>query len=189
MHKNFVCFIRVHIQNIVRLHFLCFTYSLWTGCYCLHFLIFYIFYYSLCNYLTVGLQKGKREAFWRYWRRNENAIWTLWDKADNQVMWFWSRCLSGRGRRNIYRVILRLSIVVFSCLLLFAIFNYRSRCRYEMPTVFGDPVFLHADASRCRIDLDSLGQRLVCPLKSVNFVLSFLQLVLYTVSCKMHVLW
>jgi len=57
----------------------------------------------------------------------------------------------------VYVLLARLVLVIFACLVLFSVFNYRSRCRYEMPTVFGDPVFLHSDSSRCRINLESLG--------------------------------
>jgi len=71
--------------------------------------------------------------------------------------------LVSRRRSSVYAFVVRLILLIFTCLVLFSAFNYRSRCRYEMPTVFGDPVFLHSDTSRCRIDLESLGQRIVYP--------------------------
>jgi len=82
----------------------------------------------------------------------------LWATLD--TMWFRCRLPFFRRRGGVLALVVRLMIVVFICLVLFSIFNYSSRCRYEMPTVFADPVFLHSDTSHCRINLDSLGQYL-----------------------------
>ena len=71
----------------------------------------------------------------------------------------WRHCWSVemiRWRRCCH-VALRLGALLFASLVLFSLFNFSSRVRYEMPTVFTDPVFTNTDGSRCRVDLSALG--------------------------------
>ena len=82
------------------------------------------------------------------------------------MLFRWRRLLC-RRRGSVYGLLARLLIAIFVCLVFFSAFNYKSRCRYEMPTVFGDPVFLHSDSSRCRISFDSLGLHVRSVLPSV----------------------
>lgn len=55
--------------------------------------------------------------------------------------------------------VLRTALAVYTFLVLFSLLNFKSRVRFEMPTMFGDPVFtINLETRRCHLDLASLGE-------------------------------
>jgi hypothetical protein len=53
---------------------------------------------------------------------------------------------------------LRLGCLTYMVLVLFALLNFKSRVKYEVPTMFADPVFMHSQSAHCHIDWKTLGK-------------------------------
>jgi hypothetical protein len=56
------------------------------------------------------------------------------------------------------QTLLRLALFTYVILVMFALLNFKSRVKYEVPAMFADPVFTHSQSMLCHIDWKELGK-------------------------------